>query len=211
MVGIAGGSGSGKTTLATAVVERLGRERVARLSHDAYYRDRADVPMAARAALDFDVPDAFDQALFLADLEALRGGRPVRPPRYCFLTHRRLGHEAPVEPRDIVLVEGILVLCDAHACAALDLKVYVDAPAPVRLARRLVRDIRERGRTPDSVLAQFATTVAPAHEAHVEPSRARADLVVDNVEALAVGADTIAAAIRGRLAERVAGREVLTP
>lgn len=202
LVGIAGGSGAGKTALAGALVAALGPQGVACLSHDAYYRDRSALPPAARARLDYDAPEAFDQALFLAHLDALRRGQPVRPPRYCFATHTRLGPAAPVPPHPIVLVEGILLLHDPAVRERLDLRIFVDAPEAVRLARRMTRDIAERGRTAQAVLEQCQATVLPAHARWVEPSRAWADLVLLNAGRLEAAAEVAAAIIRDRLARR---------
>lgn len=204
LVGITGGSGSGKTTLARRLVETFGPERVAVLPHDAYYRDRSDLDAAARSALDFDVPDALDRARFVADLEQLRAGVPVRPPRYCFVTHRRLGDGAAIEPRDLVLVEGILLLHDADVRRVLDLAIYLDAPGGLRLRRRVARDTVERGRTPASVVRQFAATVAPAHVRYVEPTKALADLVLTTTSRIEPLVEVAATLIRARLDRRSA-------
>jgi uridine kinase len=180
LVGIAGGSGSGKTALAAAIVDALRPTPAARLSLDAYYRDRSGVPPAERHGLNFDLPEALDLERFVQDLRALRRGRPVRPPRYCFVTHRRLGCAEIVAPADVVLVDGILLLHDARARALLDLRLYLEAPAKLRLARRIARDTRERGRTAESVMAQCRTSTLPAHQEYVEPSREWADVVLVN-------------------------------
>lgn len=206
LVGIAGGSGSGKTSLASALADVLGPPRVAYLAHDAYYADRPGLDAAARAAADYDAPDALDQALFLRHLQALRAGVPVRPPRYCFVSHRRIGHGPVVEPREIVLVEGILLLHDPGVRALLDLRIFLDVPERVRLARRLTRDTRERGRTPAAVLAQFETTVRPAHRAWVEPTRAHADLVLANAGPLGPLAEIAATVIANRAGRLVDGK-----
>lgn len=206
LVGIAGGSGSGKTSLAAAVASALEPARVARLAHDAYYADRPHLDDGARAAADYDVPDALDRDLFVSHLRALRSGVPVAPPRYCFATHRRLGPGPMVEPRDIVLVEGILLLHDPEVRAALDLKVFLDVPERTRLARRLTRDVVERGRSEAAVLAQFEATVRPAHRAWVEPTRSFADLVLANVGPLGPLAEIAAAVILDRLARLVDGK-----
>ena len=199
IVGITGGSGSGKTSLARALVEALGPERAALLCHDAYYRDRSSVPPRARAALDYDVPEALDQALFLDHLQTLRAGQPVRPPAYCFATHCRIGHAALLAPRAVVLVDGILLLWDPAVRAALDLTIYVDAPEDVRLTRRVARDVAERGRSADAALAQFRTNVLPAHATYVEPTRVMADLVLGNVAPLARVVEVATAVILDRL------------
>jgi uridine kinase len=202
VVGVAGGSGSGKTSLTRAVEAALGPDTVAHLAHDAYYRDRSALPAAERATVDYDAPDALDQDLFLAHLTALRAGGAVCPPRYCFDTHRRLGDGDRVAPRPVVLVEGILLLWDPAVRAALDLSIYLDAPEPVRLERRLARDVAERGRTPAAVLRQFATTVRPAHATYVEPTRAMADLVLRSVGPPQSLAEIASALILDRLARR---------
>jgi uridine kinase len=202
LVGIAGGSGSGKTRLTEALAESLGRERAAVLVHDAYYVDRGDLAPDAREALDYDVPDALDWRLFLADLARVKAGQPVCPPRYCFATHRRLGPGSPLVPGDVVLVDGMLLFHDPGVRAALDFKIFVDAPVAVRRERRLARDVAERGRTRASVLRQFAATVHPAHVAHVEPTKAFADLVLLNAGLFTPLVEVAATVIRTHLARR---------
>jgi uridine kinase len=202
LVGIAGGSGSGKSSLAAALEAALGPDRTARLAHDAYYRDRAAVPELDRSSLNYDVPDAFDQSLFLEHLQALGAGRPVAPPAYSFATHCRTGQLPVVAPRPIVLVEGILLLWDPAVRAALDLRIYLDAPERMRLERRLRRDVRERGRTTDGVLLQFAATVREAHRTYVEPTRTMADLVLGTSGRLEPVVEIAAAIILDHLARR---------
>jgi uridine kinase len=201
-VGVAGGSGSGKSSLARALLAALGPARAALLTHDAYYRDRGTLAPSARAAVNYDVPDAFDQALFLEHLAALRGWRPVRPPAYSFATHRRTGYAPAVAPRPIVVIEGILLLWEPAVRAALDLTIYLDAPERVRLERRLARDVAERGRTTDAVLAQFAATVRDAHRTYVEPTRAMADLVLATTGRIEPIAEIAVAVILDRFARR---------
>jgi uridine kinase len=202
LVGITGGSGSGKTTLTRALAEAFGSERVGSLSLDAYYRDRGDLPASARAELNYDLPEAFDRELFVRDLRALRAGRAVRPPAYCFATHRRVGQAELVEPRDLVVVDGILLLHDPEVRGLLDYRIYLDVPAVVRLARRVARDTAERGRSAAAVLGQYTTTVGPAHAAYVEPTRAFADLVLRNLGAPGAVAEIATTMIRSRLALR---------
>jgi uridine kinase len=201
-VGIAGGSGSGKSALVRALTGALGPQRVATLGHDAYYRDRGELPAVERTALNYDVPDALDTELFLTHLAALRTGQPVRPPRYCFSTHRRIGVEEVLEPRAILLVEGILLLHDPRARALLDFSIFLDVPDGARLSRRMARDVSERGRTRRSVLSQFEATVRGAHATYVEPTKSLADLVLLNVGRLDRLAEVAATVIEDHVARR---------
>lgn len=188
--GIAGGTASGKTTVARELAERTGALLV---SHDRYYRDLLRPELA-----NFDHPEALETSLLVEHLGELRGGRAVALPTYDYATHRRTPTTERVSPRPVIVVEGILVLADAALRACFDLKVYVDAPDDVRLARRLRRDVRERGRTLEGVLDQYLATVRPMHLAHVEPSRAHADLVLDGTHRSTTLVDHLAAAIAGR-------------
>ena len=206
LVGIAGGSGSGKSSLARVLVTTLGPAQATVLAHDAYYRDRSARPAAARATVNYDGPDAFDQALFLEHLRALRAGQAIRPPAYCFVTHCRTGYADVVAPRPIVIVEGILLLWEPAVRAALDLRIYLDAPESVRLERRLARDVAERGRTTDDVLAQWASTVRQAHRTYVEPTQAMADLVLATSGRLEPIAEIAVAVILDRFARNRHGR-----
>jgi uridine kinase len=202
VVGIAGGSGSGKTALAGALTDALRPATVVRLPLDAYYHDRSALPPAARERLNFDVPEALDVDLFVDHLRALRRGHPVRPPEYCFVTHCRRGGGAAVGPADIALVDGLLLFVDARVRDLLDLRIYLDAPEDVRLARRLARDVKERGRTEESVVRQCRTSTWPAHQRYVEPSKACADLVLVNAGRLEAVAEIAAAIIRTRHGRR---------
>jgi len=198
-VGIAGGSGAGKSALAGALARALGPERVLLLAHDAYYRDRPELDSAARAAQNFDHPEALETELLVAQLDLLRAGRAVGVPSYDFAEHRRRAETRRAEPRELVVVDGLLVLCDAALRARLDLRVFVAASEAHRAERRLARDVAERGRSPESVRAQLAATVQPMHAAFVEPSRAHADLVVANDRELAAAAAELVARVRGLL------------
>jgi uridine kinase len=182
---------------------------VGRLAQDAYYRDRSELPPATRERLNFDAPDALDLDLFVEHLRALRRGEPVRPPRYCFVTHCRRGGGETVGPADIILVEGLLLLLDDRARRLLDLRIYLDAPEKIRLSRRLARDIRERGRTEQSVVTQYRTSTFPAHRCYVEPSKAWADLVLVNAGRLESVAEVAATIIRTHH-ERRPGRRART-
>lgn len=199
-VAIAGGSGSGKTSLTRALVQALGEDRCAVLDHDSYYRDLGHVPLEQRAAVNFDHPDSLENGLLAAHLAHLRSGHTVARPIYDFATHTRLPATARVEPRPIVLCEGILLLAVPELRSAFDLRVYVDTPPDVRALRRVQRDIVERGRTVESVVRQYLQTVRPMHERFVEPARGTADLVLGWQHTPAQWAETVVATLRGRLA-----------
>jgi uridine kinase len=169
-IGIAGGSGSGKSTLAGALGAALGPDRCATITFDRYYRDLAGRSAPERASVNFDHPDSLDDALFGEHLDGLRAGNPVDVPVYDFATHSRAATVDRVEPRSVVVVDGILLLAVSHLAERLDHAVFVDVPDSVRLARRIARDRVERGRSEESVRAQFAATVVPMHQRFVQPS-----------------------------------------
>ena len=179
VVGVAGGSASGKSAVVEAVVEELGSETVAVVPHDAYYRDLSHLEMEERRRVNVDHPDSLETALLLGHLRALRTGTPVELPVYDFATHTRADRGRVLEPAPVLLVEGILVLAEARLRRLMDLKVFVHVSADERLARRLDRDVRLRGRTPDSVRADHESRVQPMHERFVEPSREWADVVIE--------------------------------
>jgi uridine kinase len=206
LVGIAGGSGSGKTALAAALADALRPAVVDRLAQDAYYRDRSELPPAARAGVNFDAPEALDLELFVEHLGTLHRGQPVCPPSYCFVTHERRGPAERVGPADIILVEGLLLLLDPRARELLDLRIYLEAPEKLRFSRRLARDVRERGRTPQSVVAQYRTATSPAHRRYVEPSKTWADLVLVNAGRLESVAEVAATIIRTHHERRLVPR-----
>jgi uridine kinase len=200
VVGIAGGSGSGKSTVVAAIVGGLAPEPVAHLSHDRYYRDRSDLPPDLRARENFDHPDALETSLLVEHLDRLRGGESVVPPGYDFTTHTRCPGTTPVGPARVVIVEGVLVLADPELRERMDLRVFVDADADLRLARRLARDRRERERSTASILEQYEATVRPMHLTFVEPSRHHAHLVLPEGGHNQVGIDLLLGGIRSRLA-----------
>jgi uridine kinase len=178
LVGIGGGTGAGKTSIVRGVVERLGG-RV--LDLDSYYRDRSHLGLGERQLVNYDEPDAIEIELLLQHLSCLAGGRSVQKPIYSFEAHGRVG-VGPVAAARLILVDGLFTLWWPALRARLDLKIFVDAPADMRLARRLRRDVAERGRSFDDVLRQYLGTVRPMHERYVEPTRTYADLVVMNEE-----------------------------
>ncbi|TVR92539.1 MAG: uridine kinase [Trueperaceae bacterium] len=178
VIGLAGGTGSGKTTVAAALVSAAGAERVALLPQDAYYRAQPDVPFEARARTNYDEPGAFDHGLLIEHVDALVCGDTIERPVYDFEHHDRSNRTTPLASAPIVIVEGILVLHDADLRRRLTLKVFVDAPADERFIRRLERDVRERGRSAESVIDQYRRTVKPMHDLFVEPSKQHADLIL---------------------------------
>ncbi len=178
VVGIAGGTGSGKSTVVRTLLDALGRDQVALLEQDAYYRDRRDLSLEERGRLNYDHPDSIDEALLVEHVRALKAGAPVNQPKYDFVGHARLPKTRRVSARACVVVEGILVLASAPLRELMDLRLYVETDADIRFIRRLRRDITERGRTAESVMEQWETTVRPMHLQFVEPSKRHAHLIV---------------------------------
>lgn len=177
VIGVAGGSGSGKTTVARNILERA-RENVAHLLHDHYYFDLAHLTIEERAKVNFDHPDSLDNALFREHLKQLIAGQQVACPVYDFKTHRRTERSFPIDPRPVVLVEGILIFADPELRDLMDLKVFVDTDADLRVLRRIKRDVAERGRTLESVVDQYLESVRPMHNEFVAPSKKHANIVL---------------------------------
>jgi uridine kinase len=178
LIGIAGGTGSGKSTVARKIAEGLPAESVAVIDHDSYYRDRSDLSFEARSRLNFDHPEALDNELLVEHLQALREGRPVDVPIYDFKVHTRLPERRRVVPTRIVIVEGILVFVEERVRRLLDVKIFVDTDADIRVFRRIRRDLEQRGRNFQQVREQYYGTVRPMHLQFVEPSKRWADLIV---------------------------------
>jgi uridine kinase len=178
VIGVAGGSGSGKTTVVRRIVESIGGDRVSVLEHDRYYRDRADLRLEERAALNYDHPDALETDLLVRHVVALRAGRPVEVPVYDFARHQRQPVTVAIEPRRAIIVEGILIFSDPALRRLMDVKVFVDTDDDTRFIRRLQRDLSERGRTVNSVIDQYLGTVKPMHLEFVEPSKRYADVII---------------------------------
>jgi uridine kinase len=177
-IGIAGGTGSGKTTVAQTILGDVAEGSVAYIAHDAYYKDLADLPQMQRESLNFDHPDSLDTPLLITHLRQLQAGRPVEMPEYDFTRHARREQRRHVDPRPILLVEGILIFADPELRELLDIKIFVDTDPDLRFIRRLQRDIAERGRTIESVIRQYLTTVRPMHLEFVEPSKRYADVII---------------------------------
>ena len=178
VVGIAGGTGSGKTTVAQKLAAAMPPGRAVLIEHDAYYRDRSDLTHSERAAINYDHPESLESELTATHLRALRAGHAIEAPIYDFATHLRRAETRHVPPAPVVIVEGILVFCEPALREQMDIKIFVDTDADIRLMRRIRRDLEQRGRSFQSVRDQYYATVRPMHLAHVEPSKRWADLIV---------------------------------
>jgi uridine kinase len=200
VIGVAGGTGSGKTTVSQAILERVGRHRIAFIQHDSYYKDLSHLSLNERAQVNFDHPESLDNELLVQHLDALCGNQAIYVPEYDFTRHNRCGEALLVEPRPVVLVEGILIFSDKALRERMDIKIYVDTDADLRFIRRLERDIKERGRALDSVVDQYLHTVRPMHLEFVEPSKRYADLIIPRGGLNAIAIDMVVAQIEGMLA-----------
>ncbi len=199
IVGVAGGSGSGKTTIAQAIYEQLGPENVAYIPHDAYYHDLSHLPPEERAKRNFDHPDSLDTALLIEHLQKLKRGEAVDIPVYDFATHTRRPETRHIEPKPIIVVEGILVFVEPKLRDLMDIKIFVDTDADIRFIRRLTRDIRERGRTMESVIRQYLETVRVMHLEFVEPSKRYADIIIPEGGFNTVALDMVISRLRAML------------
>lgn len=202
VLGVAGGSGSGKSTVVREVCRLLEDGTASVLHHDAYYRDLAHRPFEERVGVNFDHPDSLETELMVEHVERLLDGEAVDVPTYDFSTHTRAAATERREPTPVVILDGILVLADPRLRSTMDLKVFVDTEADLRLIRRIRRDVIKRGRTPDSVISQYEATVRPMHLEFVEPSKRYADLIVPEGGYNRVAVDLVVARIRSLLAER---------
>lgn len=202
IIGVAGGSGSGKTTVAVRVQEAFPGRTVEIIHHDSYYYDNSHLPLEQRARINYDHPQAFDTALLVEHLSALRRGEAIDVPRYDYATHSRRPETERLEPADIVFVEGILVLECKALRELMDIRLFVDVDADERVLRRLIRDTRERGRTVESVVEQYLTVVRPMHLQFVSPSKRYAHLIIPEGGHNRVAIDLIATKIRNIIDER---------
>lgn len=178
VIGIAGGSGSGKTTLAHMILDRVGPDRIAYLPHDAYYKDLSDLPPNERATINFDHPNSLDNDLLVQHVRQLKRSEAVDLPIYDFKSHSRTNDTRRIEPRQVIMVEGILIFAEPALRELLEVKIFVDTDADMRFIRRLERDIHERGRSTESVVRQYLATVRPMHMEFVEPSKRYADVII---------------------------------
>ena len=200
IIGICGGTGSGKTTVANRILESVSASEVVFIQQDSYYRNITDLPVDYRHIANFDHPDALDNDLLVNHVRRLKAGEAVELPLYDFKTHTRMNETRHVEPKPIVIVEGILIYADPRLLEQMDIKVFVDTPDDVRFIRRLRRDLAERGRTVESVIEQYIATVRPMHMQFVEPSKRHADVIIPEGGHNLVSIDLLSGKIRERLA-----------
>ena len=188
LIGIAGGTGSGKTTLADKLIENFGSDEVSILRHDNYYKRHDEMTYDERSLLNYDHPDAFDTELLYEHIKMLKNGQAIEMPVYDYTVHNRSDEVVVVNPAPVIVLEGILIFAEPSLCELMDIKVFVDTDADVRILRRILRDVKERERSLDSVISQYLTTVKPMHEQFVEPSKRRADIIIpeggENIVAL---------------------------
>ena len=201
VIGIAGGSGSGKTTVASIVLDRVGRHRIAYLPHDAYYRDLTELPKNQRMQVNFDHPDSLESDLMAKHIQTLKNWEGVDMPVYDFTTHHRTDKTLRINPQRVILVEGILIFADPTLRSMFDVKIFVDTDPDIRFIRRLQRDIAERGRTTETVINQYLSTVRPMHLEFVEPSKRYADVIIPEGGLNAVAMDMVISRIEALLKE----------
>jgi uridine kinase len=201
IIGVAGGTGSGKTTVAREILSRVGENRIAYIEHDSYYRDLSHLPPAERARVNFDHPDSLETDLLIRHLQGLLRGEPAHVPSYDFTVHARTAQTRTVQPRPVILIEGILIFADRALRELMDVRIFVDTDADLRLIRRLTRDIHERGRTLDSVIHQYMETVRPMHLEFVEPSKRYANVIIPEGGFNLVALEMVVARIRSLLDE----------
>lgn len=177
VIGIAGGTGSGKTTLCQAIIDQFGSDLVAHIPCDSYYKDLSHIAFEERASVNFDHPSAYDFSLLASHMERSVSGEAIEIPVFDFVARQRSGRYVTVEPKPVILIDGILILAEESLCTLIDVKVFLDEESDIRLIRRLVRDTSERGRTMESVIQQYLESVRPMHKKLVEPSKQHADLI----------------------------------
>jgi len=200
IIGVAGGTASGKTTVSQAILDRVGRDRIVFIQHDSYYRDLSHLLLEERRVMNFDHPDSLENELLIRHLDELLVGHVIDVPVYDFRIHTRLPETRRVEPKPVILVEGILVFVDKALRDMMDVKIYVDTPADIRFIRRLERDINERGRSLRSVIDQYRSTVRPMHLEFVEPSKRYADVIIPEGGFNEVAMDMVVARIQALVA-----------
>lgn len=201
VIGICGGTGSGKTTLAKKINDRF-KDKAVLISMDCYYKDHMELPYEERAKINYDHPNAFDTDLLIRDIKKLKNGESIDHPTYDFSNHRRSSEVEHAEPKEIILVEGILLFENRELVDLFDVKLYVDTDADVRIIRRILRDVEDRGRNLDSVVEQYLKTVKPMHERFVEPSKRVADIIIPEGGYNRVALDMIIGTIKKKLEDK---------
>ncbi len=201
IIGICGGTGSGKTTIAREIVKTVGLQNVVLIEQDSYYRNLSDMPLDERHQANFDHPDSIDSDMLVNHILRLKQGLTVEMPLYDFKTHTRSSKIEIIEPKPVVIVEGILIFAETRVLDLLDVRVFVDTPDDVRFIRRLQRDISERGRTVDSVIGQYYRTVRPMHHEFVEPSKRHADIIIPEGGQMGVSVEFLCGLVREKLKE----------
>jgi uridine kinase len=199
LIGIGGGSGSGKTLIAQELVSRFAKHEILLVEEDSYYRDLSHIPFEQRQHVNFDHPSAFDHDLLLEHLQTLMAGQSVQRPEYDYSQHARSGRLVEISPRPAILLDGILIFQDERIRKLMDIRIFVDADPDIRLARRIRRDISERGRTVESVLEQYEKQVRPMHDLYVEPFKPHADMIIPHNDLNAAAVDVLTATVRARL------------
>jgi uridine kinase len=209
IIGICGGTGSGKTTIARRIIESVGKESVILIEQDSYYRNLADMPLDERHQANFDHPDSIDSEMLMNHLKRLKSGDSIEMPIYDFKSHTRSDRSEYLEPKPVVIVEGILIFSEPRILSLLDVRVFVDTPDDIRFIRRLQRDIRERGRTTESVIAQYYATVRPMHFEFVEPSKRNADIIIPEGGNPEIGIEFLCGKIREEIGKYGAAQNVV--
>ncbi|WP_423790075.1 uridine kinase [Limosilactobacillus ingluviei] len=202
VIGVTGGSGSGKTTVSKAIYENLRGQSIQIINQDTYYNDQADMTMEERKAVNYDHPLAFDTALLIEQLDALRHNQAVEMPVYDYKEYTRSQATVHVEPQDVIILEGILILDDERLRDLMDIKVYVDADDDIRILRRIQRDMQERGRSLESIISQYLKTVKPMYHQFIEPTKRYADIIVPEGGKNHVAIDILTTKVRDVLAKR---------
>lgn len=201
VIGIAGGTGSGKTTITRKLVETFGNE-VSVIKHDNYYRAHHEMSYEERSKLNYDHPDSLETELMIQHIQDLKEGKPVKCPVYDFTVHDRSEQYEIINPTRVLIIEGILLFQNKKLCKEMDIKIFVDTDADVRILRRIIRDVRKRGRTLESVVDQYLTTVKPMHEQYVEPSKRNADIIIPEGGHNLVALDMVVNRVRAHLADK---------
>lgn len=207
IIGICGGTGSGKTTLARKIIETVGRKNVILVEQDSYYRNLADMPLDERRQANFDHLDAFDNGMLVNHLKRLKQGQSIEMPVYDYVNHVRKIETEHLEPKPVVIIEGILIFAEPLILDLLDVRVFVDTPDDLRFIRRMQRDISERGRTIESVVEQYFATVRPMHHEFVEPSKRHADIIIPERANTDIGIDFICTKIREEVGKQFKNRK----